>query len=130
MVGGRFAEIHITSDEEDENYRAEKRPLDLIEFSPPVIETISEYLDPDEYDQDKIGKWFVEPIFEINGGKATCKMGVYAEDLSRIENEARFKPVRRNEFCEEKVPSAGADYEKRDELVSQCMQDLKARDWP
>ena len=119
-----------SDDEDNENYLAEKRPLDIIEFWPPVIEKLSEYSDPEEYDQDEIGKWFVKPIFEIKGGKATCKMGVYAEEMYRIQNEEYIKPEKRSELCEEKIKLVGNDYKNRNKLVSQCMLDLKARDWP
>ena len=110
---GRYAGCgnpYLYLEEDDE---IDRRPLQDIKFSPPVVFRISDYLisesDYDDYDEKEIAEnraeieaEFSEDDFDIEGDRASCKRGVYPEELFRIMNETLFLPTRRRETCEEK----------------------------
>lgn len=90
----------------------EEYPVEKIDFEPPVVKTISDWLiPPSEYEdyagaeieenRDEVAAFFSEPYFEISGDKATCKMGAYAQQLFRIRYLTVLRSSIRREACME-----------------------------
>lgn len=84
---------------EDEKFI--RRPLETIEFSPPIKLRISDYKIPKkdrkEYDAEelaeddaKVQAFFSPPAFDVRGDYATCRMGAYADELFRITWETQL----------------------------------------
>ncbi len=129
----------------DEGERADvtPRPLQAIDFDPPVVIRISDELIPrrehDEYTDEEIeanrrqvSEIYAPPAFGIRNGIATCKMGVYPEELFRIKNETEFRPRERRRLCNIEVgflPSDWNDPVKR-QALEECLFDKKNRGIP
>ena len=110
---GRYAgcgDPYFYLDEEE----IEKRPLEDINFVPPVVFKISDQLirkrDYDDYTEEAIAEnraevkaYYTEPNFEIRGDRAVCKKGVYPDELFRIMAETYLLPAHRRELCAEKL---------------------------
>lgn len=142
-IDGRYAfcgNPYFTFEEEDE---IDPRPLERITFSPPVVMRISDHLmdeeDKEYYSDDEIAEhrakvyeFFSAPDFEVKGDHATCKRGVYPDELFRIIIETRILPQKRWLLCEEKLESEGfeGDFLARSEARLACIADMKAKNLP
>jgi hypothetical protein len=86
------------------------RPLQTLRFSPPVVFQVSDFLTSEEENDDlsqdevkaindEVRARFTAPVFEIRGDRATCKMGVYPDELFRIKNETILLPRQISDSC-------------------------------
>lgn len=141
--GGRYAGCGDPYQRLMGREKVDRRPLLEINFSSPVIFQISDHLVPDEgteyaspEEAKKINKEvrarFSSPVFEVDGDRATCKLGVYSDELFRIKYESMFLPAKRFDLCMQKLqfkhyyPSGPEEQETADA----CMADLKKAGLP
>lgn len=121
----------------------EHHPLQKITFSPSVVFRISNFLvsekDKNDYSEENIesirlevNAWLSAPAFEIKGDRATCKMGVYPDELFRIKNETMFLPNQRYDSCMQKLQIEGPypnSVEERN-AVQACEDEMRLNGLP
>jgi hypothetical protein len=123
----------------------DRRPLEKIEFKPPVRIRISQqYIPRDrrgDYSREeiaenkrKIDAYYAPPAFDVRGDIATCRMGVYADELFRIRNETTFLPARRENLCYDTLKLDQSKFYSQDSseqlALDACVADLKGRGLP
>lgn len=147
--------VHLTKDgryafcgdpyfdlDEEEREAAGARPLQPIEFQPPVAFRLSEETakrcrygcTKKERSEraDEVKAFYAPPAFEVRGDRAICRMGVYPDELFRIKSETLFLPGRRRDICEKELRlSEFYAYDSEEwKAVAACMDDLKMKGTP
>ncbi len=136
--GDRYLKLY-----EEERSEVAPKPLESLEFARPVIVSISGQMIPkdrrDSYDEEDIEQnmaevkaFYSEPAFKVRGDRAICKMGVYADELYRIRNEAQFIPEMRRAACEKETGYTSEDWQNKEKLatVEACVAQKKANGAP
>ncbi len=129
--------------DEEELAEVERRPLEEIDFDPPVTVRISDELksvsDRDRYSTEEVAQkreeieaYYSTPVFDVKSGVATCKMGVYPDELYRIRYETVIRPRARRNMCEDEVGFTGADWmnEQKKAAVEACVNEKRAKGLP
>jgi hypothetical protein len=117
--------------EAEELAEVERRPLSAIEFDPPVTFRIADELkaiaDRDGFTdeeladrREKIRAYYAAPVFDVKNGVATCRMGVYADELYRIRYETTFRPRARREMCEDEVGYTASDFRNEEKKAARA----------
>ena len=141
---GRYAACgnpYLYLEDDDE---IDRRPLQEIEFSPPVVFRLSDYAISDsDYDglneqeraqyKAEFAAEFSHDDFDISGDRAICQRGVYPQELFRIMNESLFLPTRRREICEERHGVLNEYYPNDSDeakAVKACIAEMKRENLP
>lgn len=120
------------------------RPLQEIRFSPQVVFRISDFLTSEEENDylsqdeikainDEVNAWLSAPAFKLEGDRATCKMGVYTDELFRIKNETILLPRQRYYSCFRQLqPIEGLSPtdSEWDESLQACVEEKKRKGLP
>lgn len=139
---GRYAycgDRYLTLSEE-ERRDVVRRPIEPLEFARPVVVSISAQMIPKarraDYDAEAIEEnraevkaFYSAPAFDVKGDRAICKLGVYADELYRIRNEAVFNPERRRAACEKETGYAPANWQNKEKraAVEACVAEKRAK---
>jgi len=150
----QWAPVHKTKDgryaycgdpyfdfDDDDRINVKRQPLQNIAFDPPVSIRVADSLIPKwewkEYSEEEIRKnrsnvaeYYSPPVFEVRQGHAICKMGVYAPEIYRIENERVFLPRQRREACEIETNYNNSDWKnlEKSSALKACIQKKRAAD--
>lgn len=142
---GRYAGCGDPYADLDDKDKIDRRPLERIEFNPPVVMKISEQYIPknrrgdytaEELEDDRrtVDAYFSPPAFDVKGDVATCRMGAYPDELFRIRNETIFLPRRREDLCVGILKLDPSRFYSDDSgegrAIGACVADLKARGLP
>lgn len=142
---GRYAGCGDPYAELDDDDHISRRPLERIEFDPPVVMNISEHYIPKrnqsgfsaediETNRRAIDAYFSPPAFDVKGDRATCRMGARPDELFRIRNELSFLPQRREKLCIDMLSLEADRYYANDSdegrAIKACVSDLKSRGIP
>lgn len=147
MAGGGFAgcgDPYVWSDgEEVHEQEIDRRPLQPVEFAPPVSFTIVDaFVDPEDreyYSAEELQEfderskaWYAAPMYEKSGGQAICRMGATPQELYRIHNEAVFLPQKWDFMCEYQIETEFPDmpWQEQHKAIDDCAEKLKALNSP